>query len=199
MSCYNGSLTREQFMFNELRVVARLYRSGMDNQEITQRVFCENLFQYPTEREIRGKCRVALRRLGYIACSDVLLTLLTEGSASEARQVALVAMMNDSLLLSEFMVNVVGEKYRQLDCTLTRKDINLFFAQLAEKDEGVASWSEATVKKIKSVITNVLRENQYLSGIGSEELLPVLVSDEFVSALKSAGMRRFLPAFNVQN
>ncbi len=113
-------------MFNELRVVARLYRCGLDNQEIAQRVFYENLFQYPTERELRGKCRVALRRLGHITCSDVLLTLLTEGSACEARQVALVAMMSDSLLLYEFMVDVVGEKYRKLDFTLTRKDINLF-------------------------------------------------------------------------
>lgn len=199
MSRYNGSLTREQFMFREMRIVAQLYRKGLCESEIVRRVESENLFQYPTEREIKGKCRVALRRPSYISKSETLVDLLAEGTIAEAKQAALVAMMCDSRLLAEFMVEVVGEKYRSLDSSLTQKDVQLFFAQLCEKDEDAAAWSLSTVKKIKSVLMTVLRENGYLEGIKSETLLPVTISEEFASALRALGLQWFAPAFQVLN
>lgn len=197
MSYYKGSLTREQFMFREMRVTARLYSAGSSEEEITAKIIQENLFQYPTERETRGKCRVALRRLGHISGSAFLLDALAEGSIEDARRVALVAMMCDSRLVAEFMVEVVGEKLGSLDQSLTQKDVNLFFAQLGQKDERVAMWSDATVKRIKSVLMNVLRETGYLEGKGSETLQPVLVSEEFETALKALGLKCLLPAFQV--
>lgn len=197
MSYYKGSLTREQFMFREMRVTARLYSAGSSEEEIIAKIIQENLFQYPTERETRGKCRVALRRLGHISGSAFLLDALAEGSIEDARRVALVAMMCDSRLVAEFMVEVVGGKLGSLDRSLTQKDVNLFFAQLGQKDERVAMWSDATVKRIKSVLMNVLRETGYLEGKGSETLQPVLVSEEFETALKALGLKCLLPAFQV--
>lgn len=197
MNLYSGSLTREQFMFREMRTVARLYSEGLTEQEIIDKVFYDNLFQYPTEREIKGKCRVVLKRLGCIAHNSELISILAEGAISEAKQVALAAMMCQSRLLAEFMIEVIGEKYRSLDMTLTSKDINMFFDGLCEKDEAVAGWSTSTVKRIKSVLMNILRENGYLEGIGSETLCPVLISDEFERALKDADLQHFLIAFNV--
>lgn len=197
MSRYNGSLTREQFMFREMRMVAQLYKKGQNTSQIIESVMNENLFQYPTEREVKGKCRVALRRLEMISSSETLLGLLAEGTLREAKQAALVAMMCDSQLLADFMVEVVGEKYRRLEMTITKKDVNLFFEQLRERDQTVGEWSDSTVRRIRSVLMNVLRENGYLEGIGSEELIPVLISEEFETALRAAGLRRFLPAFNI--
>jgi len=197
VSLYCGSLTREQFMFREMRLVARLHKEGLTDQDIIDRVYKENLFQYPTEKEIKGKCRVALKRIGCISHSSELIDILAEGSVNEAKQVALVAMMCQSRLLAEFMIDVIGEKYRSLDMTLTQKDVNLFFSNLCEKDETVMSWSLSTVKRIKSVIMNVLRETGYLNGVGNEKLCPMLISVEFERALKNAGLNRFLTAFNV--
>ena len=105
------------------------------------------------------------------------------------------AMMCQSQLLADFMIEVVGEKYRLLDMTLTAKDLNLFFAHLGEKDEKVAGWSPATVKKIKYVLTNVLRENGYMEGVRSETLYPVFISDSLEVSLKEAGLQRYLAAF----
>ena len=199
MTHYSGALTREQFMFREMRIVARLKREGLTDAEISDRVFDENLFQYPTEREIRGKCRAALKRLSCIAHSVALIEILAEGSLTEAKQAALVAMMAQSRLMAEFMVEIVGGKYRSLDMTLTQKDVRLFFDRLSEKDDGVAGWSPSTVKRIQSMIMNVLRENGYLEKIGSETLCPVLISAEIEQALRNAGFQCFLPAFNVLN
>ena len=195
MGIYSGALTREQFMFREMRMVARLYRQGLQDADVMARVFDENLFQYPTEREIKRKCRAALKRLRCIADSDALVALLADGTIGEAKQTALVAMMGQSRLLFEFMTTVIGEKYRQLDMTFTAKDMNLFFARLCEESEDVVHWSASTVKRIKAVLTNVLRENGYLEKIGSEMLCPVLIFDACRRALEEAGMQRFLVAF----
>ena len=46
--------------------------------------------------------------------------------------------MLQNRLVAEFMVGVVGEKYRTLDYSLTRKDMDLFLMRLAEQDENVA-------------------------------------------------------------
>lgn len=54
-SPYKGSasLTREQFLFYEMRTTAKLIEEGLNDTEIMERVFNENLFQYPTEKTIK--------------------------------------------------------------------------------------------------------------------------------------------------
>lgn len=46
-------MTREQFLFYEMRTTAKLIEEGLNNTEIMERVFNENLFQYPTEKTIK--------------------------------------------------------------------------------------------------------------------------------------------------
>lgn len=194
---YNGSLTREQFMFQEMRVVARLSRDGLKEEEIVDRVTAGNLFQYPTEREISSKCKACLKRIRCIADMPAISEALAEGVLSEAKQAALIAMMCQNRLVAEFMVCLVGEKYRMLDMTISRKDMNIFFQNLSERDETVAGWSANTVAKIKSVLRKCLSEAGYISDTKSEILLPVIISEAFVEDLKHAGHREHLPAFNV--
>lgn len=193
---YNGALTREQFMFQEMRIIARLRIKGFSDQEILDRVFQENLFQYPTEREIKSKCRACLKRLDSMADIPFAIEALANSAIGEAKQAALVALMCQSLLMQDFMINVIGEKYRRLDMTLTRRDMNLFFDRLAEQDDNVASWSDQTIEKLKAVIRACLRETEYIQGT-NETLHPVLLCDDFANALKNAGRRNFLPAFNM--
>ena len=193
---YSGALTREQFMLQEMRITARLKLEGLTDQDIIASVYEDNLFQYPTEREIKSKCRACLKRLDCITDMPFILDVLANGTIGEAKQAALVALMCQSLLMQDFMVTVIGDKYRRLDMTLTRRDMNIFFERLAEQNEDVASWSEQTIKKLKVVIRACLRETEYIQGT-EETLYPVLLSDEFAAALKAAGYRNFLPAFNV--
>ena len=195
---YSGGLTREQFMFNEMRITARLTAEGLSDQEVLERVYNENLFQYPTEKEIKSKCKACLKRLAYLKEMPELMEALTSGTVSEAKQAALIAMMLQSRLLTEFMITVIGEKYRSLDMTITKKDMNVFFSNLAQQDEDVASWSEKTIDRIKAVIRNCLKETEYIPpDPGSETLLPVYMSEELAQVLKDAGLSSWLPAFNV--
>ena len=194
---YSGGLTREQFMFAEMRITARLKQSGLSEQEILEKVYQENLYQYPTEKEIRSKCKACLKRLKTIEDMPSVMEALVSGTVGEAKQAAMIAMMCQSQLLAEFMVTVVGMKYRTLDLTLTKKDLNVFFQNLQQSDEAVGSWSEQTINKLKVVFRTCLREAGYIQGIGSEVLLPVYLPEEFIQDLKNAGLCLWLPAFNV--
>ena len=51
---YSGSLTREQFLFFETRVTASLWLEGMPKVQIVEKIGRENLFQFPTERMVKG-------------------------------------------------------------------------------------------------------------------------------------------------
>ena len=192
---YSGSLTREQFMFQEMRIVARLKQEGRTNAEIVQRVYDNNLFQYPTEREIKSKCRACLNRLESIADMPNVVEILAFGALNEAKQAAMIALMSQSVLMQDFMITVIGDKYRRLDMSLTRRDINVFFERIAEQHVEIAGWSEQTVKKIKTVIRACLRELEYIHGT-DDALYPVLLSEELICALKEAGRKNFLSAFN---
>ena len=60
----SGSLTREQFLFHETRIVAKLLvDEDLNDEEITQRIMDENLFQFPTEKSVKRIVNGCLRRL----------------------------------------------------------------------------------------------------------------------------------------
>ena len=62
-SGYKASLTREQFLFHEMRIVAKQMVQGEDLASMIQIIAANNLFQYPTERMTAGMVRACYRRL----------------------------------------------------------------------------------------------------------------------------------------
>ncbi len=62
---YRGSITREQWLVNETRIVARLRADEAltDADEVIEKVVAENLFGYPTERTVKSVARACNRRL----------------------------------------------------------------------------------------------------------------------------------------
>lgn len=194
-SKYNGSLTREQFLFYEMRITAGLMRQGMKDEDILERIVKDNLFQYPTERSIRRIGLCCLRRLSVIQ-DDVLVEAIALRPSEEAKQICLYAMMKDSRLVWDFMLTVVGEKYRQNDMTFGKIDLNSFFLRLQEQDDIVASWSDSTIAKLKGVFVKILVENGYLENNKAERLNPVWLYPILEHSIKNNDDDRVLPAFN---
>lgn len=196
---YSGSLTREQFLFRETRIVARMVIEGMEDNDIIDETYKRNLFQYPTEKLLKNIAGVCLKRLAAIKDAPFFLDTIAGGAIGEAKQATLVAMMCESALMAEFMVSVIGSKYSQQDLSLTRKDIRLFLARMQEQDESASGWTEQTVEKIRQVIQKCLQETGYITDISTGVLQMVYTSEDFASALKESGLRRFLPAFNISS
>lgn len=62
-SPYSAVITREQFLFYEMRTTAKFLKEGLDEKVVVDRIVLENLFQYPTEKSIRRMAFACIKRL----------------------------------------------------------------------------------------------------------------------------------------
>lgn len=192
---YIASLTREPFLFFEMRTTAKLLDDGLSEKEVVDQICEDNLFQYPTEKSIRKMAGACVKRLKGMN-DDTLITAIATQPTDVAKQICLYALMKQSRLVWEFMLTVVGEKYRLRDTSFGKIDLNSFFMRLQEQDDAVAGWSDSTIKKLKQIIARVLVENEYLDNIRSELLNPVWLHPILENAIRSNHDDIILPAFN---
>ena len=192
---YNASLTREPFLFYEMRTTAKLLCSGLSEENVVEQITNDNLFQYPTEKSVARMAKACLKRLAAMDDND-LVRAIAEQPTDVAKQICLYAMMKQSRLMWEFMLTVIGEKYRLRDSSFGRIDLNTYFMRLQEQDDAVAAWSEGTITKLKQVLAKVLVENEYLDDIRADHLNPVYLHPILENAIRNHGDLMVLPAFN---
>lgn len=192
---YNGGLTREQFLFYEIRTVSSLTLQGKSRDEISREIFTENLFQFPTEKMIKNITNTCFKRLDALDAPE-LLYHLANASLDVAKQIDLYAIMCENRIVYDFMAGVIGEKYRSQELDFSAKDVNVFLMELSEKVPAVNTWSESTRKKLKQVLVRFLVECDYLESARSTLLLPVYLYPELDEAIRRKGDTGALAAFN---
>lgn len=192
---YVASITREQFLFYEMRTTAKLLSSGMTEDQTIEEIVKENLFQYPTERLVSRMAKTCVKRLQTMD-DEYLIEAIAVQPVEVSKQICLYAMMEQSRLVWEFMLTVIGEKYRLRDSSFGKIDLNTYFMRLQEQDDTVASWSDATITKLKQVLARVLVENEYLDNVRSDHLNPVWLHPILENAIREKGDMAVLPAFN---
>ena len=191
----SGQITREQFLFYEMRTTARLMKEGLEEKEIIDRIVEDNLFQYPTEKSVKQMAKTCISRLRSLGDDD-LIAAISDQSSETSKQICLYAMMKQYRLVWDFMVTVIGEKYRVQNFSFGQKDVNVYFMQLQEQDDYVAGWSDQTIKKIRQVLIKILVENDYLDNTKSDHINPVWLSPVLENAIKDKNDDRALTAFN---
>ena len=196
-SPYKGSaqITRSPFLFYEMRTTAKLMQEGLDDKEIISRIVTENMFQYPTEKTILQMAKDCVERLKGMG-DDTLIEAVASKPSDTAKQICLYAMMKQYRLVWDFMITVIGEKYRLQDFSFGQMDINVFFMRLQEQDDYVARWSDNTVKKLRQILIRTLKENDYLDTIKSDHINPVWLNPILENAIKNSNDDRALIAFN---
>lgn len=197
-SPYKASITREQFLFYEMRTTARLLSDGLSESEVSEQIITDNLFQYPTEKSIHKIVTCCIKRLNSLN-DETLIAAIGSQPSDVSKQICLYAMMKHSRLVWDFMLTVIGEKYRLRDSNFGKIDLNTFFMRLQEQDDTVATWSDSTITKIKQVLVKILVENEYLDNVKSETLNPVLISTLLENAIRANNDEAVLPAFNCFN
>jgi hypothetical protein len=194
-SPYNAAITREQFLFYEVRTTAKLVCEGLNNDEVVERIVNDNLFQYPTEKSVKKMALACLRRLEALE-DQTLVEAIADQPSDVSRQICLYAMIRQYRLVQDFMLTVIGEKYRLLDASFSKMDLNVFFQRLQEQDDWVATWSESTITKLKQVLQKLLVDNEYLNSTAATRLNPVLISSLLENTIRADGQEYLLPAFN---
>lgn len=192
---YSGGLTREQFLFYEIRTVASLLIAGNERTAIYDKVKQENLFQYPTERMVRSMTNICFKRIDALT-SQTLTEHLASASAAVAKQINLYAIMRENGIIYDFMTDVIGDKLRTQQMDFSHKDINSFFDTLQEYYPAAADWSESTRAKLRQVLTRFLVECEYLDNVRSQALKPVFLYPELEEGIRQLGDEAALCAFN---
>ena len=178
---YIASLTREPFLFYEMRSTAKLMAEGNSDNAIVKEIVEQNLFQYPTEKSITRMAKACIKRLHALE-DDSLVSAIASQPTDVAKQICLLT--------------VIGEKYRLRDTSFGKIDLNTFFMRLQEQNDTVASWSDSTITKLKQIIARVLVETEYLDNFKADHLNPVWLHPVLENAIRSNGDTATLPAFN---
>ena len=189
------TLTRERFLFREMRIVAKLLNSEKTPTEIKAVAEKENIFEFPTTTMSKNIASLCIRRLNSLG-SDELVDAVANKAPDTAKMVCLYAMMKQNWTVCDFMLSVVGEKYRTMDLSFSRADINIYFMRLQEQNDTVASWSSASIKKSEASIEQILLETEYLESRKSTKLAPVWLPTFLKNAMIENGDGYMLPAFN---
>ena len=198
---YKGAITREQWLFREIRIVAQLrLDEGLSDRELVSRVVEQNLLQYPTERELRSIARALCRRLTSLSDDPErraqLTRLVAHGTSDQARQTNLYAIARDYRVMWEFLTVVVADKRKNLDTSRPNREIAAFLEGLRAQDETVAGWSDATLNKIRQVYVRCLEECG-MDDRATEQLTSVLLDFELEQAIRANDDAAILPAFDV--
>lgn len=191
----DGSLTREHFNLRELRLVAALRFDGATDEEIIEKAVSENLFQFPTTREAASTARTMLLRLESLH-DEGLVGLVARGPKERAAQINLYAMMRVYPLVAAFMNEEIAPRMRTLDYNISRTDINAFLTRYQATRPEAAALTEASLKRIGTVLMEILYETGYIPSRGSEELLPFMMDPCLEDAIYRNGDQQWLPAFN---
>lgn len=192
----SGAITREQFLFYETRIVARLLvDDNLSDEEIISRIIEDNLFQFPTEKSLKRTVTGCLRRLRCLG-DDEFIKTVAHSPMEVGKQACLYAMMKQYRLVWDYMITVIGKKFEEQDLSYGKMDLNVFFMRLQEQDDEVASWADSTVQKLKQVLNKILIENEYIDGPRATKLNPVLISSELENAIRANNDEVALPAFN---
>ncbi|MDU2131359.1 DUF1819 family protein [Finegoldia magna] len=194
-SPYSGSLTREQFLFNEMRITAKLKLELNDDEEIINKIYSENLLQYKTEKSLKNIANVCLKRLNSLN-NKKIVKIIAQAPSEASKQACLYAMMKQQRIVWDFFINIIGQKFSTHDYNFSNLDINVFILQLQEQDELVASWSDSTINKIKQVLKKVMLENKYIDDRNSTKLNKVLLDNSLKQEIVNNNDNIALKAFN---
>lgn len=192
---YRGSLTREQFLFFETRTVAKMILDGLSENEAVEKAIDENLLQFPTEKNIRSVTLGCYRRLTECGNSE-LINVVANAPVDVAKQAALYALMTYNAIVWDFMLDVIANKYKTQDYSFGSKDVIIFLDSLRDREEQAAKWTDATVNKIRQVLTKSLVEVGFLDNNKSTQLNQIYLYDEVRNVIEENGDRDVLPAFN---
>lgn len=187
---YRGSITREQWLVNETRTVARLMLDEgiADTAGLVDAVVSANPFQYPTERELKSITRACARRLAALSDDPQLrrrlVELIAHGTPDQLAQTNLYAMMRDNRIVWDFMTCVVARKLEALDPLLRRREIADFVEGLRAQDGRAARWSDATANKVRQVLTACL-ERCGMYDRATERIAPPLLDLDLEAAIRA--------------
>lgn len=171
---YSAGLISQSFWFVEIKKIINLINDGMAEDEIKKLCIDENLFG--VMKEYRAK-----RIYGYIwnrakKLDKTLIDLFCTSDLATQKVINLIAILKTDRLFFEFMFEVYREKNILGIPVIEDADVNIFFKKKEIQSEDIASWTDGTKRRIRSIYFNYLTDANLLTVVEKKKTItpPIL-------------------------
>ena len=180
---YSAGFVKKPTFFRETIEVGVLKLQGYTKNELKEKLLEENPLKITPARRNKEISSAVLLRVESLSIDE--LDVLVNGSLSDKKYMVMISIMKTERIIRELINELCVEKMEMGVNSIDDGDWNVFFRRKAEEHEEVAKWREITIKKMKQVIKKILKDLELIRvSCKSFELLPPLVSQRFIDAIK---------------
>lgn len=184
---YNMSFTAGGLFLLESIPVAETYLQLQNWDKAKEILLAENTIQSKTNASLIRFNREVVSRLQLL--TDDQIKLLVEGSATERKLILWVAVCRKHKFINDFAIEVVREKFLQLNYKITYKDFDIFFNQKAEWHDELDKLTDSTRGKIRQVLFRMMREADIL--LPNDEINRIHLTSKFIESMKRTNRTEF--------
>ena len=193
MEKYSSGLVSESFWFIEFRKIIKLKHEGKTWDEIKDLCLTDNLLGI--SKEYRAK-----RNYGYLknridALDTGLIEVFIHADLNTQKIINLIAIAKKNRLFFEFLYEVYREKVQMGAPELTESDINIFYKNKQSQDDDVSTWTDVTLRRLRSTYMNFLTDAGLLTVSGKEKrITPPILDITLENYLKDNGDNQMIKA-----
>jgi hypothetical protein len=175
---YKMSFTTGGLLYHESVKAAELYVELQDWPTVRKSIVETNLFQARTENTLKRVCSEILSRLKLFP--PELIQIIHDGSRQDQNQILWFAVCKRYKFIHDFAIEVIREKFLQMDYPFSEQDYDIFFDTKAEWHEELSVLKDSTKKKLRQVVLKMLREVEIIS---ENMIVPAFISQKTAKAL----------------
>lgn len=184
---YNMSFTAGGLFLLESIPVAETYLKLQNWDKAKEILLSENTIQSKTNASLIRFNREVVSRLQLL--TDDQIKLLVEGSVTERKLILWVAVCRKHKFINDFAIEVVREKFLQLNYKVTYKDFDIFFNQKAEWHDELDKLTDSTRSKVRQVLFRMMREADIL--LPNDEINRIHLTSKFIETMKRTNRTEF--------
>lgn len=184
---YNMSFTAGGLFLLESIPVAEAYLQLKNWEKVKELVLAENTIQSKTNASLVRFNREIVSRLQLL--TDEQIKLLVDGSFGERKLILWVAICRKHKFINDFAIEVVREKFLQLNYKITYKDFDIFFNKKSEWHDELDQLTDSSRNKLRQVLFRMLREADIL--LENDEINRVHLTSKFIETMKRASRTEF--------
>ncbi len=180
---YKADITAGSLKLAESRRVADLLLQRVDVKGWNEAIIDRNVLQIrspATAKRMASFIRARLETMG-----PELWKLVRDGQGAVANHAIFAAALKHSPLLGDFLELVVGEQRRRFASILSLRLFDEYLEGCRERDHEMPEWSEATRRRLRSSVYQILAQAGVVDDTKSLKLQPVFFSDQVLRYLKS--------------
>lgn len=193
MEKYSSGLVAESFWFIEFKILIKLRYEGKSWDDIKALCLNENLLGI--SKEYRAK-----RIFGYLknrieVIEEGYLEIFMHTDLQTQKIINILASAKKNRLFFEFLYEVYREKVKLGALELTASDINIFFKNKQEQDENMSTWTDVTLRRLRSTYMNFLVDAGLLTiSDKQKKITPPILDITLENFLKDTGEMQMIKA-----